>query len=209
MSTIPEIRPIRKTVSGGDRKRGIVPKPREPNGREQRSRPEEREDAQSVVIDYRKRQFNAKEITYRNERGDSKVIKLNDPLWGFALGRLRVSGMGDLGDGISREQFEAGEWYGSLKVRWCHVKGYTIPNLPSPSMQMVAKGISCAPEPDDDYTNKTLREYGDARNKVLEYVGPRGAELLDRVIVSGYDPETDGEKGTLRMALNALVRLRR
>jgi hypothetical protein len=206
MATVPDVRP-RKTFSGG--RGGIVPKKREPNGREQRSRPEERDDAQSVVIEYRQRHFDAKEVGYINDRGDKKVIKLNDPLWGYALGRLRVSGMGHLGDGINQDQFEAGEWYGKRKIAWYHVKGYTIPNLPSPSMQMVAKGLPCTPELDPDYVTRTLRQYGDARSAVIHYVGPRGAELLDRVVIQGYDPQTDSEKGTLRMALNALARLRR
>jgi hypothetical protein len=188
-STVVPDRPIRRTFSGRKRKQG----PRQPNG--QLCRPPKSEVEAEVV----------KVVELQPHRRFQ--AKPSDPLHGYALGRLRVAGMGFAGDGINEAQHDAGETYGKLRVEWCHAKGIAIPNLPSPGMQMVARGLSCSPEPDEEAIIKKLRAYGDARSAVIHYVGPRGAELLDRVVVQDYDPTSDNELGTLRMALNALCHL--
>jgi hypothetical protein len=186
---------------GRPRRQGV---PRNASGRiaygHDRERPE---DAMAVVLLQPHRRGRQ---TFTYER---KEIKPSDPLYGYAIGRLRVAGMGCRGDGISEEQFAAAETYGRLRIEWCHAKGVPIPNLPSPGMQMVAKGLSCSPEPDEDLIVKRLRAYGDARSKVIEYVGPKGAALLDRVVIQDYDPKDWTELGTVRTALNAVAHLHR
>ena len=132
--------------------------------------------------------------------------KPSDPLHGYALGRLRVAGMGDKGDGISQRQHDAGWTWAELHLRHSHLQGFQIPNLPSPTMQVVSRGLSCAPDPDDEVISRVRRRWADAAEAVTSHVGPRGLELLKQVCVCDRDPGPQ-EIGVLRMALNALAHL--
>jgi len=182
---------------GRPRKTGV---PRNDKGRIASGFDRERPEEIRRVVEMQPHRRNRKDFTYQG-----KKITKSDPLYGYSLGRLRVAGMGDKGDGITQEQHDAGMKWMQLHVRYCHYQGFASPNLQSPAMQMVARGLTCAPDPDEDVILKVRRQWADAYEAINRY--GNHFELLKRVIIEDRDPTNMLELGALRIALNALVHL--
>jgi hypothetical protein len=128
---------------------------------------------------------------------------LQTALAGYALGRLFLA------RALTGEQFSAGERYTRLLVRYMrHVTG-GLPRFPSAMANCVAgdPGSSGADLADEDVL-ALRRDMGDALNALAESGDmDKAVRLLLRVCVLDRDLNHDHELGTLRVALNRLLRL--
>lgn len=193
----------------GKRGRGARRKdaPRYENGRLKRSHDREQpESATSVALASREKHAGARDLRVAwGLDGRKRTIGRADPMWGYVLGRLAIAGKGSTLDGITLKQHDVGWSFAELHLAYCHAKGFGVPNLKSPAMQMVAKGISNAPDPDEEKIKSIVRRYTEAHGEVMRHAGAHGLTMLIQVTVCDYMPRNIVEIGMLRIALNALV----
>lgn len=138
----------------------------------------------------------------------------DNPLAGFALGRLRLRcqphGPQDPGS-ISQEQFDAGERYAAI-ARWhASIMGYSNGTARSAQLE-IGGGTSCAPEPDEEVILQVRRTFSDCYRALMDAgraIG-RGVEValitydicLDRRRAESLGEE---DMGNLKVGLNALA----
>jgi hypothetical protein len=143
----------------------------------------------------------------------------DDPLAGHTLGRLRLRhqphGPQDPCS-ISPLQYEAGERYAVIAVRHAALMGYPIGTPKSPTLELLAAGLSCSEEPDQELILRVRRQFADCYRALMDAgraIG-QGAKValvtydacLDR---RTFESLTPADIGNLKVGLNALVRVLR
>lgn len=83
-------------------------------------------------------------------------------LRGFTLGVLKLQGE------ITEAQFDSGQSYANLVYRHAGIMGLPMPMPKSPDTTMVAGGLSCTGEPDDEAVLGVRRDFRDARRALLD-----------------------------------------
>jgi hypothetical protein len=188
---------------GRKRKPGV---PRDAKGRIASGFDRERPEEIRRVVEMQPHRRHRKDVTV-----DGKTIKRSDPLYGYALGRLLVAGMGHKGDGLTQDQHDAGVWFTSLYKANARLRGWPNQNVKSPSTILLAAGLDCLPDDDPERIIAVRRRWQDAYRAIFDVQKDFGPvfEALKRACVEDLDPANAGELGALRLALNALARIRR
>lgn len=144
----------------------------------------------------------------------------NEPNVESVLGRLKLIGgpSGDMLRGISLTQFNAGVDFGRLVRRYAKIMGIPMGSPKSPGFEMVAGGISIAPEPDEKIIFDTKRDYADAISMLCDAdrsmgTGNKIQKITKAVcmeLISWGDFQADEMNiGNLKYGLNTLARMRR
>jgi hypothetical protein len=182
---------------------------RDANGK---SRGESPEMIRAVALSYRAR--------------DVGWAAAGDPLAGYTLGRLFLryqrSGFQDPG-AIDERQFNAGQRYANLIRRHAGLMGLSLGNPKSQGFELVASGLSCAQEADDETVLKVRRQWNDCYRALMEAgrqfeLGPEGikSRTRQRVATLTYDVCLDrvsaetltrSDIGLLRIGLNTLAKV--
>lgn len=140
-----------------------------------------------------------------------REIKRDDPLWGYALGRLFLAGLQSDGEGITERQYQAGMRWAELHIRHSRYQGFSDPNPRSSALIAVAHGLALEPEPDEDVIIRIRRQWSDAyralADRATDHGHPSPYQVLRDVTISDAMPRAGLELGNLRIALNALAHL--
>jgi len=133
-----------------------------------------------------------------------------DPLAGFTLGQLHLRHRNFPEDpsGITQEQYDAGEAWVRLVRRHAEIVGYPLGRPKSPGFVLVASGMSCAPEPDQDVIADVCRRWNDCRME-LQASGDRVVRICYAVCIDDVPAQGLGfdDFGNLRLGLNVLARV--
>lgn len=174
------------------------------------------EQAKAIALEARLRQQWGVETVLklqRQQRGAEAALsearrKMDNPLLGYALGRLCYSGE------IDRKQHDAGSYFVWLWKTHARLTGAPSPNVRSIGADMTGGGISCHPEDSDDWANDMKRLWRDTYRYIFDANGDHGRtsgpifEILKRVLVEDLGPENAAELGALKVGLNAINRAR-
>lgn len=189
---------------GRPRKQGV---PRTANGRIasgfDRAQPD---DIKSVALEARARQvLGVDEFlkAQRQKRGAEAALlkkRMDDPLLGYALGRLRYSGE------IDGKQHDAGSYFIWLWKANARVRGWPSPNVRSIGADMAASGLSTHPEESDEWIADIKRKWSDTYRFIMGAQRDFGPifEILKRTIVEDIGPQNAEELGNLKIGLNAI-----
>lgn len=140
----------------------------------------------------------------------------DNPMAGYCLGRLRLRSSAWMDDpiSISQKQFDTGERYARLAARHAAIMGYATGSPRSPILDMIANGLSCRAEPDEDMILEIRRDWSDAYRILMDtgravhrgiYVALATYDCcLDRLPFETLDEVRIGD---LRVGLNALHRM--
>jgi hypothetical protein len=136
--------------------------------------------------------------------------RMKDPDHGCALGRLVIAERMESGMGLSREQFEIGRKYATMRIRHAKVMGFAPITPKSPAMVMVAKETGDGTELPEEEIMRIRRQYGDVHARLADigagYSRPTPQHVIDAVCLENADP-TPHELRILRVALNSLRRI--
>lgn len=175
---------------------------------------ESEEEATATVLDARVRQVLGVDHWLaargaRNALQDARK-KVDDPLLGYALGRLLLVGRKDAAGGINQAQHDAGTYFIWLYKANAKVRCWPSPNTRSIGADMVGGGFSTHPEDSDEWVADIKRKWSDMYGLIIEADGRRGEvfEILKRVLIEDLGPQSQKEIGALRVGLNAINRAR-
>lgn len=207
-------------VYAARRKGGRAPRAgveRYPSGQikhSQRQPRESEEEATATALDARVRQVLGVEHWIK-ARGAQQALtaarkKVDNPLLGYALGRLLVVGRKDPADGINQAQHDAGEHFIRLYRARAKIGGWPSPNVRSIGADMVAGGLSTHPEDSDEWVADIRRRWEQMYGLIMEADGQKGEvfEALKRLLIEDLGPQSVREIGAIRVGLNAINRAR-
>lgn len=178
----------------------------------QRQPRESEEDVKATGLDARLRKDVKAWLALRNKPEALKTARksVDNPLLGYALGRLLVVGRKDPADGINQAQHDAGEHFIRLYRARAKIGGWPSPNVRSIGADMVAGGLSTHPEDSDEWVADIRRRWEQMYSLIMEADGQRGEvfEALKRLLIEDLGPQSVREIGAIRVGLNAINRAR-
>lgn len=173
---------------------------------------ESEEDVKATGLDARLRKDVKAWLALRNKPEALKTARksVDNPLLGYALGRLLVVGRKDPADGINQAQHDAGEHFIRLYRARAKIGGWPSPNVRSIGADMVAGGLSTHPEDSDEWVADIRRRWEQMYSLIMEADGQRGEvfEALKRLLIEDLGPQSVREIGAIRVGLNAVNRAR-
>lgn len=132
---------------------------------------------------------------------------MDDPLRGYALGRLLIKGRKSAAAGITKAQHDAGEHFVRLYRARGRIGGWPSPNLKAIDYGAVTGGLSTHPEDSPGWVADVKRRWETMLQSIYDLNMPDVYEVLRRVLIEDRDCENLQQVGSLRMGLNAIDRI--
>lgn len=138
---------------------------------------------------------------------DPNVAK--DPLYGFALGRLRST------NALSQQQYETGQKFQSVVERYLSLNGLSRGTARSASLAEMMSGMSCVTEPTEEQIADIRNDYkltmAALQNGLMREDFHDAVNILMQVVIrdediSGGPYQYSNRIGLLRYGLNVLAR---
>jgi hypothetical protein len=170
---------------------------------------EDAEDIKATVLEARLRQEGDEWLSLR---GSPKAMRearrrMDDPLRGYALGRLLIKGRKDPASGVTKIQHDAGEYFIRLYRARAKISGWPSPNLRAIDYGAVSGGLSTHPEESPGWVADVKRRWEALNQRIYDMNSGDVYAVLKRVLIEDRDCEDLQQVGALRMGLNAIDRM--
>lgn len=145
-------------------------------------------------------------------RGSSRAMRearkrMDEPLRGYALGRLLIKGRKDIALGVTKDQHDAGEYFIWLYQARGRLSGWPSPNIRAIDYGAIKGGLSHHPEDSPEWIADIKRRWEDVNRAIFDLKMGSVYEVMKRVLIEDQDIPLE-DVGVLRMGLNAVNRAR-
>lgn len=170
---------------------------------------EDAEDVKATVLEARLRHEGDEWLSLR---GSPKAMRearrrMDDPLRGYALGRLLIKGRKDAAKGVTKTQHDAGEYFIRLYRARGKISGWPSPNLKAIDYGAVSGGLSTHAEDSPGWVADVKRRWEVMLQPIYDLNIPDVYAVLKRVLIEDRDCDNLQQVGSLRMGLNAIDRI--
>lgn len=164
-------------------------------------------------------QVRAVALAARKKRMDGLLPHVADPLAGSVMGLLCLRWRMVRSPGshppvwaiysITAEHYDAGTWYAGRVRAHASVMGYSIDRLKSPGFGLVAGGIDCKPELDEDRVAAIKADFRDAYRVLMDCGNQVAMATYDLCLDRLTMPEAESAIIPIKVGLTALGKMRR
>jgi hypothetical protein len=123
------------------------------------------------------------------------------------LGRLLLVGRRDAGAGITQTQYDAGDYFIRLYEKRARIGNWPKPNVSAIDYGAV-RGLSIHPENSPEWERDIKQQFERVCQFIYDLNNGDVYELMKRVLIEGFPPESMEDLGALRVGLNAVNRAR-